>query len=121
MGIFHGVVASRLVSWMLHVCLASVALPAKNQSMKMLPCDKVGVAGKQSCGILLGVKVCNVGRLLRAHGESGRVSGLKRTWVLAGANFNAWRRRAVYCEVHVACRDGMYSYPKRKQSTTEAI
>ena len=106
---------------MVQDCFASAALADINQSMKMLPCDKVGVAGKQSCGILLGVKVCNVGRLLRAHGESDRVSGLKRTWVLAGANFNAWRCRAVYCEVHVACRDGMYSYPKRKQFTAEAM
>ena len=46
---------------------------------------------------------------------------VKCSWVLAGANFNAWRRRAVYCEVNVACRDGMFTYLKRKQFTAETI
>ena len=70
MGIFHGVVASVLASWVVHVAFARLAVAAKNQSMKMLPRHGVGVASKQSCGISCGVKVCKVGRFLAAEDVS---------------------------------------------------
>ena len=66
---------------------------AKNQVLKMLPEGGINNSGKQFCRIL----------------------------VSAGANFIALRRRRCHCEVHVACRDGMYSYQKRKQFTAGTI
>ena len=65
--------ASSLVS----SALASAALSAKNQALKMLPKDGTNSSGKQFCGILFGVKVFTFMAVLLGHDESGPMLGLK--------------------------------------------
>ena len=113
MGTLHGVEPWVLASSMSRRCLVSAALSAKNQALKMLPKCGTKSSGKQFCGILFRVKVFTFMAVLLGHDESGPMLGVK---MLVGP-----RRRPVYCEVHMACRDGMLSYQERKQFTAEAV
>ena len=76
-GKLHGVEAWVSASSFVRWCLASAALSAKNQVLKMFP--KVGIesSGKHFCGILFGVKVFTFMAVLLGHDESGPMLGLK--------------------------------------------